>query len=378
MKIVVAPDSFKESLSAKEVSKNIAKAISEVMPEAEILQVPISDGGEGLLDALIPSLKGTLITTTVKDPLLRNIEATYGIVNNGNTAIIEMAKASGLELLKENEKNPLITSTFGTGQLIKNALNRGCKKIIVGLGGSATNDGGMGMMKALGVAFLDNKGRPINEGGGALNALCKIDLTRIDKRVLNCEIVSACDVLNPLTGSQGASFVYGSQKGAKPEELELLDKNLLHYASIIKSNLKIDLKTRKGTGAAGGMGMALLTFLNAKLIPGIKLIMDSLQIETHIRNADLVITGEGRIDRQTLYGKTITGIASIALKHKVPVIAITGSIGTDIDKIYDMGVHAVFSIVNQPMDLKKSIENADTLVRSCVTNIFRMIKVSNQ
>lgn len=378
MKIVVAPDSFKESLSAKEVSKNIAKAISEVMPEAEIIQVPISDGGEGLLDALIPSLKGTLITTTVKDPLLRNIEATYGIVNNGNTAIIEMAKASGLELLKENEKNPLITSTFGTGQLIKDALNRGCKKIIVGLGGSATNDGGMGMMKALGVAFLDNKGRPINEGGGALNELCKIDLTRIDKRVLNCKIVSACDVLNPLTGSKGASFVYGSQKGAKPEELELLDKNLLHYASIIKSNLKIDLKTTKGTGAAGGMGMALLTFLNAKLIPGIKLIMDSLQIETHIRNADLVITGEGRIDRQTLYGKTITGIASIALKHKVPVIVITGSIGTNIDKIYDMGVHAVFSIVNQPMDLKKSIENADTLVRSCVTNIFRMIKVSNQ
>ena len=213
MNIVVAPDSFKESLSAKAVASNIATAIAKIMPEANILQIPISDGGEGLLEALITPLKGKLIAVMVKDPLLRNIQAHYGILGDGTTAVVEMATASGLELLKASERNPLITSSYGTGELIKDALDKGCTKIIIGLGGSATNDGGIGMIKALGGKFLNDKGAPIDEGGGALDALSQIDITKLDKRVLKCEIIGACDVSNPLTGSQGASLVFGGQKG---------------------------------------------------------------------------------------------------------------------------------------------------------------------
>lgn len=376
MNIVVAPDSFKESLSAKDVAYNIATAITKIMPEANILQVPISDGGEGLLEALVPPSKGKLISVSVKDPLLRDIQANYGILGNGTTAVVEMATASGLELLKKSERNPLITSTYGTGQLIMDALNKGCTKIIIGLGGSATNDGGMGMIKALGGKFLNKKGEPIDEGGGVLDSLNQIDITKLDKRLLKCEIIGACDVSNPLTGKQGASFVYGGQKGGNTQELKQLDKNLFHYASIIKSDLRKDVKAVEGTGAAGGMGIALLAFFDAKLMRGIDLILDTLQLEAHIKNADLVITGEGKIDRQTLYGKTIIGVAKIAQKHGIPVIAITGKIGHDIDEIYELGVTSIFSIVNQPMDLQESMRKTDYLIQSCVMNIFRIIKAN--
>lgn len=375
MNIVIAPDSFKESLSAKSVAHSIAKAISTVIPEAQLLQIPISDGGEGLLEALVPPSNGTLISVTVKDPLLRNIQANYGILGDGTTAVIEMATASGLELLQKNERNPLITSTYGTGQLLLDALDKGCKKIIIGLGGSATNDGGMGMIKALGGKFLNKQGAPVDEGGGALDTLTKIDTTELDKRLLNCEIIGACDVSNPLTGKQGASLVYGRQKGGNTAQLEQLDKNLLHYASIISTNLNKDVKEISGTGAAGGMGSALLAFFDAKLMRGIDLILDTLQLETHIKHADVVITGEGKIDTQTLYGKTITGVAKIGQKYGVPVIAITGKIGRDIDSIYEIGVTSIFSIVDQPMDIKESMNKADDLIQACVRNIFRTINV---
>jgi glycerate kinase len=374
MNIVVAPDSFKESLSAKAVASNIATAIAKIMPEANILQIPISDGGEGLLEALVTPSEGKLIPVKVKDPLLRNIQAHYGILGDGTTAVVEMATASGLELLKEIERNPLITSTYGTGELIRDALNKGCTKIIIGLGGSATNDGGIGMIKALGGKFLNKKGVSIDEGGGALDALNQIDITELDKRLLKCEIIGACDVSNPLTGNQGASIVFGGQKGGSTLELEQLDKNLFHYASVIKSDLGMDVKEVEGTGAAGGMGAALLAFLDAELMRGIDLIMDTLQLEAHIKNADLVVTGEGKIDRQTLYGKTITGVAKVAQKHGIPVIAIAGKIGNDIDEIYKLGVTSIFSIVNQPMTLQESMEKTDYLIQSCVMNIFRIIK----
>jgi|SRR5680860_51102 len=374
MNIVVAPDSFKESLSAKAVASNIATAIAKIMPEANILQIPISDGGEGLLEALVTPSEGKLIPVKVKDPLLRNIQAHYGILGDGTTAVVEMATASGLELLKEIERNPLITSTYGTGELIRDALNKGCTKIIIGLGGSATNDGGIGMIKALGGKFLNKKGASIDEGGGALDALNQIDITELDKRLLKCEIIGACDVSNTLTGNQGASIVFGGQKGGSTLELEQLDKNLFHYASVIKSDLGMDVKEVEGTGAAGGMGAALLAFLDAELMRGIDLIMDTLQLEAHIKNADLVVTGEGKIDRQTLYGKTITGVAKVAQKHGIPVIAIAGKIGNDIDEIYKLGVTSIFSIVDQPMTLQESMEKTDYLIQSCVMNIFRIIK----
>jgi glycerate kinase len=309
----------------------------------------------------------------VKNPLLKDIKAQYGILGDGSTAVIEMATASGLELLKESERNPLMTSTYGTGQLIKDALDKGCLKIIIGLGGSATNDGGVGMIKALGGKFLNSQGESIGEGGGNLGALDHIDLTQLDHRLSTCTFVGACDVSNPLTGQHGASLVFGAQKGGSPNDLKQLDKNLLHYSKVIKSELEKDIKSIEGTGAAGGTGMALLAFLDAELKRGIDLILNELQLEKHIKDADLVITGEGQIDRQTLYGKTISGIAKIAHKHNVPVVAIAGKVDNDIDELYQSGITAVFSIVNQPMDLKEAILKTGTLIETCVSNIFRVI-----
>jgi glycerate 2-kinase len=371
MKIIVAPDSFKESLSAKAVASAISKGILKVLPKAEIVQIPVSDGGEGLLDALVEVLGGERFSVFVKDPLLRTIKAEYGIIDKGKTAIIEMARASGLELLKESERSPLITSTYGTGQLIADALDRGCTKIILGIGGSATNDGGMGMVKALGGKFKNRNNRDIGSGGVALADLYKIDLSELDQRILNCEIITACDVTNPLTGKNGASFIYGAQKGGTAEQLRTLDNNLIHYSSVIRNDLGIEVETVKGAGAAGGMGAALRAFFDAELVNGIDLILKTLQLEKHIKNSDLVITGEGKIDKQTLNGKVIAGLAQIAKKHKVPLIAIAGKLGEGIEPLYEQGIHAIFSIVDQPMELNEALKNADKLIQNLVENIIR-------
>lgn len=377
MTIVIAPDSFKECLSAKEVAHYIAQGVLSVFPKAVIQAIPISDGGEGLLEAIMKGREGSLVAVEVLDPLLRKIEAHYGIIEEGNTAIIEMAKASGLELLKEAEKNPLLTSTFGTGQLIKDALDKGCKKIIIGIGGSATNDGGVGMVSALGAKFLDEKGERIEEGGGNLNKLHKIDLSCFDERVKTSEIIVACDVSNPLSGINGASFVYGKQKGGTREALKILDRNLTHYGRVIKTTLDLDILESPGSGAAGGTGAALLAFMNGTLMNGIELLLDILEVEKHIKEAALVITGEGKIDAQTLNGKTISGVAAMAKRHGVPVLVITGKIGENIEGIYDLGVSSVFSIVNKPMSLEDAIKNAPKLIESCVRNIMSAVKSFN-
>ena len=370
MNILVAPDSFKDSLSASEASRIISEAISALIPSASIRQIPISDGGEGLLEALLTPLQGTLVSVSVKDPLHRTIEASYGLVDQGKTAIIEMATASGLELLSIEERNPLITSTYGTGELIKNALDKGCTKIIIGLGGSATNDGGIGMIKALGGLFLDQYNQEIADGGGALSTLHSIDLSGLDKRLQQVAIVCACDVDNPLTGPSGASYVYAKQKGASDNMLAVLDSNLSNYATVIKATLNKDLEHISGTGAAGGTAMGLLAFLDATLTPGIALITELLHLEKHIKEAQLVVTGEGKIDIQTLHGKTIMGIASLAKKHSIPVLVFTGSIGHGISEIYDQGVTAIFSIVSEPMSLETAIKNASELLKTSVTNVF--------
>ena len=370
MNILVAPDSFKDSLSASEASRIISEAISALIPSASIRQIPISDGGEGLLEALLTPLQGTLVSVSVKDPLHRTIEASYGLVDQGKTAIIEMATASGLELLSIEERNPLITSTYGTGELIKNALDKGCTKIIIGLGGSATNDGGIGMIKALGGLFLDQYNQEIPDGGAALSTLHSIDLSGLDKRLQQVAIVCACDVDNPLTGPSGASYVYAKQKGASDNMLAVLDSNLSNYATVIKATLNKDLEHISGTGAAGGTAMGLLAFLDATLTPGIALITELLHLEKHIKEAQLVVTGEGKIDIQTLHGKTIMGIASLAKKHSIPVLVFTGSIGHGISEIYDQGVTAIFSIVSEPMSLETAIKNASELLKTSVTNVF--------
>ena len=370
MNILVAPDSFKDSLSASEASRIISEAISALIPSASIRQIPISDGGEGLLEALLTPLQGTLVSVSVKDPLHRTIEASYGLVDQGKTAIIEMATASGLELLSIEERNPLITSTYGTGELIKNALDKGCTKIIIGLGGSATNDGGIGMIKALGGLFLDQYNQEIPDGGGALSTLHSIDLSGLDKRLQQVAIVCACDVDNPLTGPSGASYVYAKQKGASDNMLAVLDSNLSNYATVIKATLNKDIEHISGTGAAGGTAMGLLAFLDATLTPGIALITELLHLEKHIKEAQLVVTGEGKIDIQTLHGKTIMGIASLAKKHSIPVLVFTGSIGHGISEIYDQGVTAIFSIVSEPMSLETAIKNAAEYLKTSVTNVF--------
>lgn len=374
MNIVIAPDSFKECLTATEVAKSIAKGVKTVLPEAKISQIPLSDGGEGLLNALVEPTHGRLISIEVKNPLLHTIKANYGISGDGSTAIIEMATASGLELLLEKEKNPLVTSSFGVGQLILDALNRDCTKIIVGLGGSATNDGGIGMIKALGGKFLNNNNEEIGDGGGAINELHHMDLSGLHPKIAKCEFVAACDVSNPLTGENGASLVFGQQKGGIAENLEQLDSNLTHYASILKSHLGVDVDAIKGAGAAGGLGAALFAFLGAKMRSGIDLIIEHLQLEKQIQSADLVITGEGKIDRQTLYGKTVIGVALLAKKHRVPVVVIAGKVDDDINEIYEKGVTSVFSIVNEPMSLEEAIKGADNLIKSCVENVMRVFK----
>jgi len=375
MKILVAPDSFKESVSAIQVAEAISMGVLKIIPNAEIIKTPISDGGEGLLDALVNDKNGKIITVKVYDPLYRSIAAEYGILNEGTTAVIEMAKASGLELLKEQEKNPYNTSSYGTGQLILDALDRGCQKIIIGIGGSATNDGGMGMVKALGGKFINNEGVELTEGGGALGELSSINLTNFDKRISNCKIIVACDVTNKLTGENGASFVYGAQKGGSKEQLEFLDKNLEHYAAIIRNHLGIEIENINGAGAGGGMGAGLMAFLNAELKSGIDLILETLEIKKHIKNIDLIITGEGKIDKQTLQGKTILGIAALAKEYHVPVIAITGKIGDNIDEIYKLGITSIFSIVNKPMKLEEAINDVEYLIQSCIETIIRTIKL---
>lgn len=378
MNILIAPDSFKECLSATEVANNIEKGILKVYPKAKINAIPISDGGEGLLDSLVIPFGGKIVTVTVLNPLGRNIISEYGILKDGNTAVIEMAKASGLELLKNHEKAPLLTSTYGTGELIKDALNKGCKKLIIGIGGSATNDGGTGIATALGAKFLNAEKKELNQGGGCLNTLKSIDFSNFDERIKDCEVIVACDVSNPLTGPNGASFVYGEQKGGTLNDLKILDNNLKNYANVIKSTINIDVDTIPGSGAAGGTGAGLVAFLNAKLVNGIELILDALQLDTHIKTADLVITGEGKIDTQTLNGKTIAGIAKMAKNYDVPVIVITGKIGKNIDPIYNIGVSAIHSITNQPMDLSSALKNADSLLTSCTENIMRTIKSFNK
>src|SRR5690606_39049341 len=326
MNIIVAPDSFKDCLSAKEVGSYISKGIRRVYPKAIINEIPLSDGGEGLIDALLEGVGGELKSVPVLDPLGRSIHAEFGIFKDGTTAIIELARASGLELLRKNERNPLLTSTYGTGELIRAALDQGCKKIIVGLGGSATNDGGTGMLKALGARFLNKIGEEIDEGGGGLIDLHRVDLAHFDARLAHCEMIVACDVSNPLAGPDGASFIYGAQKGGDRKALEQLDRNLQHYGTIIKEQFQIDVANKQGSGAAGGTGAALLAFMNGKMVNGIELVLQIVGMEQYLGKADLVITGEGKIDGQTLNGKTIMGISKMAKNQGVPVIVLTGKI----------------------------------------------------
>lgn len=374
MKILIAPDKFKGSLSAFEVADSIEKGILKVFPEAVIEKVPMADGGEGTVESLVDATGGKIIKTNVKDPLFRDIESFYGILGDGKTAVIEMAAASGLYLLKDYERNPMITTTYGTGQLIKDALDRGCRRFIIAIGGSATNDGGAGMATVLGVKFYDKDGIEIGLGGGELSKIYSIDTSNIDDRLKECEFIVACDVANPLIGENGASRVYGPQKGATKEMVEVLDKNLEHYGKLLEKYFNKRIIDVPGSGAAGGLGAGLMAFLNAQLKSGIEIIIEALKLEEKIKEADIVISGEGKVDFQTAFGKTISGIAKLCKKHNKPLIVIAGTV-EDIEKLYEIGVSSVFSIMEKPMSLEDAIKNAPTLLEKSAERIFRLIKV---
>lgn len=377
MKIVIAPDSFKGSLTAKQVAESIERGIRKVKKNIHIEKVPMADGGEGTVQSLVDATEGRMVYTKVFDPLMRKIEAFYGILGDGSTAIIEMSAASGLPLISKEEKNPLVTTTYGTGQLFMHALNQGCRSFVIGIGGSATNDGGVGMMKALGVRFIDSQGQDIGFGGGELDKIHTIDISGLDNRISDCQITVACDVDNPLCGLRGASRVFGPQKGATEEMVEVLDSNLAHYAKAIKSQLGISIIDVPGAGAAGGLGGGLMAFLQAKLKRGIDIVIDATGLEESIKGAALVITGEGSIDYQTQFGKTPYGVAMVAKKYGIPVIAIAGSIGKDAYTLYEKGFNSIFSIMDKPMTLEEAIENSEVLLENTAERIMRGILCMN-
>ncbi|HAS8473409.1 glycerate kinase [Vibrio vulnificus] len=369
MKIVIAPDSYKESLTAMDVAIAIEKGFKQVLPDAQYVKLPMADGGEGTVQSMVDATGGTIIEHTVTGPLGQNVDGFFGLLGEGKTAVIEMAAASGLHLVSPELRNPLITTTLGTGELIKAALDHGVKHIIVGIGGSATNDGGIGMAQALGIKLLDAQGNALGHGGGELAKLATIDCSQLDSRLAQVRLEVACDVDNPLCGTKGASAVFGPQKGATPEMVTILDENLAHYASIIKQQLGVDVRDMAGAGAAGGMGAALLGLLNAELRPGIEIVMDAVRLDEIVADADLVITGEGRIDSQTIHGKTPIGVARTAKKHGLPVIGIAGCLSADCGVVHEHGLDAVFAVVNRSVDLPTALAEAAENVELTARNV---------
>lgn len=376
MKIVIAPDSFKESLTALEAALAIESGMKKILPGANFVKVPMADGGEGTVQSLVDATGGKLITKTVTGPLGTPVEAFFGISGDEKTAVIEMAAASGLHLVPSGSRNPLETTTWGTGELIAAALDYGVEHIIIGIGGSATNDGGAGMAKALGILLLDSDGKEIGEGGGALGSLAAVNMAGLDKRLETVKIEVACDVDNPLTGKRGASHVFGPQKGATQEMVEVLDHNLHHFAQIIWKDTGKDIEKVPGAGAAGGLGGGLMAFLSAELKRGVDIVIEAAQLESHILDADFVITGEGKIDGQTIFGKTPIGVAKTAKRHNVPVIAIAGNVAADSEVVHEYGIDAVFSIVPGVVSLEDAFKNAHTFAEKIAANIATIIKLS--
>lgn len=371
---VLAPDSFKESMGAKRACEAMERGIRKVLPDAKVVQVPMADGGEGTVDALVDGSGGTSVEVTVSGPIpAEKVRTYFGLSADKQTAVIEMAKANGIELLAEGKRNPLITSTYGTGQMIKAALDQGVKKIIIGIGGSVTNDGGAGMAQALGVRLLDKESNELAAGGGALSRLAKIDMTTIDARLADTEVVIASDVTNPLTGPNGASVIFGPQKGATPEMVEELDKNLAHYAEIIKKDLAIDIAKQAGAGAAGGLGAGLLVFAGASMHSGVDLVIELTHLEEEIAHADYVFTGEGGMDFQTKFGKTPYGVAKLAKKYNKPVFACAGYIGEQVEVLYDEGMAAIFGILDKAGSLDTALKSGERNLERTVENIVRVL-----
>ncbi|QVK18529.1 glycerate kinase [Mycoplasmatota bacterium] len=375
MKIVIAIDSFKGCMTTNEVSQAVEKGIKQVYEDANIIKVPIADGGEGTVDILIEGLGGHFVYKEVNNPLMKPVLAKYGILND-QTAIIEMATCSGLPLLKESERNPLKTTTYGVGELIKDAINKGCRDFIIGIGGSATNDAGMGMLEALGYKFYDENHQLLKGIGESLNYVHHMDDSGKLKTLDECRFSVLCDVDNPFFGPKGASYVYAKQKGADKVMVEELDQGLKHFASFIEETLGKNISSFKGAGAAGGLGGGIHAFLNGELLPGIEIIFNKLDLEIKVKDADIFITGEGKMDFQSVMGKAPMGVSQLGKKHHIPVIGISGSLMDDAYKLHQEGMTSLFSIMNYPMSLEEAMdkEKAMNFVEKNTKELFRLIK----
>ncbi|HLR18897.1 MAG TPA: glycerate kinase [Staphylococcus sp.] len=371
MKIILAPDSFKGSMSATEVTNYMIESINEVYPLAEIHALPVGDGGEGTMEALVNATHGTFHKATVTGPLGNRVTAQYGVLNDNETCIIEMAEASGLKHLSEEDLNAMTTTTYGTGELLHDALNKGYKKFILAIGGSATNDAGAGMLQALGAKLTDVNGKDIPFGGGALQHIKQIDLTHFDSRIEGCDFIIATDVQNPLIGKNGASHVFGKQKGATSNEIAQLDSNLTHWADLVEKHQKVRLHDMSGAGAAGGLGGAFKAFFPSCFEDGIQVVIKHTRLEQLLDDADLVITGEGKIDFQTFFGKTPIGIAECAQKFNVPVIFIGGSVEVDVEQLDKVGVVSAFSLTDGPLSLAETLATSEKLIKKTTKNIVR-------
>ncbi len=372
MKIVIAPDSFKDSLSAEHVAQAIAKGVITVFPNAEVVLCPMADGGEGTVDAILAVISGERRSAFVRGPLGAKVKAHWGWLPQTSTAIIEMAEASGLQLLIPEQRDACLSSSYGTGQLILEAIEAGARRVILTIGGSATNDGGAGMLRALGARLVSEGGRDLPEGGLALSYLSHIDLSELDSRLHSICFEVAADVDNPLCGPHGASFTFGRQKGATPQEIQSLDRALAHFANVCAEELNCDHRDAAGAGAAGGMGFAAKAFLKAGFRPGVEVVAELVGLPQKMQGADLVMTGEGCCDAQTLRGKTPFGVAQIARKYGVPVVILAGSLGEGYEALYEEGVESAFALVSGPMSLDQACEHAQRLLQERARDIARL------
>jgi glycerate kinase len=373
MKIVVAPQAFKGSLSGPDTAKAIAQGIFRVAPLAQVVLIPVADGGDGTIDALVGSSGGQLFQSQVTGPVNKPVKASWGVMGDGFTAVIEMAKASGLALVQPHQRDPRVTTTYGTGQLIAKALDRGYRRIIVGLGGSATNDGGAGMAQALGARFMDCQGNELTFGCAALAQLASIDAHNIHPALQESDVLAATDVTNPLCGPTGASAIYSPQKGASPRMVEELDKALETYAQVIQKCLGPDLANVEGAGAAGGLGAGMMAFTGAVLRPGIQVVCEALDFDRNLTGADLVITGEGQVDASTAYNKAPVGVARQAKTKGIPVVLLAGSLGPGYQAVYEYGIDAVVSISDRPMSLGESLARTSDLLADRAEMIVRLM-----
>lgn len=372
---VLAPDSFKESMTAKEVCLAMEKGLRKAFPDARYVHVPMADGGEGTVQALVDATGGRLCALEVTGPLGEPVTAQYGLLGDGETAAIEIASASGLQQVAPDRRNPLQATTYGTGELIRACLDRGVRRIIVGIGGSATNDGGAGMAEALGARFLDAAGRPLPRGGGSLGELARIDVSGLDPRLRQARLIVACDVDNPLCGERGASRVFGPQKGATAAMAERLDAALAHYAETARRQLGRDVRDVPGAGAAGGLGAGLLLFTQAELRRGVEIVIDYTGLREKVAAADVVFTGEGGIDFQTKFGKTPHGVAQVAKAAGKRVIAIAGTIGDGADALYAEGIDAIFGIAPGPAALPQLLKGGPRNVERACESIGRLLRL---